>query len=686
MNNLTLSNMGRKISVLAFLFLLIFPMLTPALVSADNWGAVDAQERAKANQVAETDGAAGGFFNGVFLKVGNLIMGIGAMITWFGGKFLEITIDKLILNLGSLLRSGIGASIEVVWTLIRDMANLIFIFGFIYIGISTIINADNSQAKRMLASIIIGALLINFSLYFTKIVIDVSNYLSVEIYKSLLADSSSVSISSKFADVLGIVGIFQMPDPTKFANMTGGGNLSFFFMGAIFMTVTGFVLAAGAVLIIIRFVALVFIMVFSPILFAATVFPQTQSMASDLWKKLINYSLFAPAYLILLTVSLKLLEGFMNSFNPTHATLSSAFVGKADSFGIIMVFVTAIIFMMMSLKIATNFGIHGANTVTGYAKKGMGAFSAGLAARAGRATFGRAANWLSEKDGLKDAAAQRGARGWAARQTLKSSRVVADSSLDARNAFGLGSTLGVGEGRKGGYKTVKDEVKKKEEEFAKSLGEIEDDDVQVKARKEEHVAAEKELRSKEENLRKLRDAAKKERDKYAPGATRTPADQKALDDAEKAVLDAREDIEDHKGTIDKKKAAYEKEKMRRVIGSSYAKPATHHEETDLGKLNGAVKTQEDKIKGLWKGYTGLSEADQEKRRGDIEAENTKLEELKKKRDAFEKAAVADRGYAGVLDNESIWTSWPVGRLARNNRYAGKKMRESRSKGAPKKDD
>ena len=306
--------------------------------------------------------------------MGNFVLFIGSYITWFGGSLLSASIEEFVIKTGSNLATGspIGDAINVVWELIRDICNLAFIFGFIYVGIRTIIDADSSATKRMLASIIIGALLINFSLFFAKIIIDVGNYIAVEIYNTLTTGGTT-DISAKFADILGISGFYKFPDPKEFVNRTAAANIAYFFMATIMLIVAGFVLAAGAVLLMIRFVALILILCFSPILFAATVFPATAGLATDLWKKLINYSFFAPAYLLLLFVSIYVLNGVVMALRGT-STLSCALNNEntgtqcagIGAFSVVLTFGVAIFFLIMSLQVAQKFGVAGGDKAVSF--------------------------------------------------------------------------------------------------------------------------------------------------------------------------------------------------------------------------------------------------------------------------------------------------------------------------------
>lgn len=391
--------------------------------------------------------------------IGNMFLNVASIITWFGGALLEASIQSFILETGTLLKSGtdLGSVIENLWTLIRDIANLAFIFGLIYAGLAMIIKPDSGSAKRTVASVIIAAILINFSLFFVRLIVDVSNYIAVEVNNTMI--SGSGSISEKIGDTLGITSFYKVPK-NNFGDITTGGNFAFYFMGALLLIVAGFVLAAGAILLIIRFVALIFIMIFSPLLFATTIFPQTADIAGKLWRALFNYAFFAPAYLLLLIISIKVLDGFMIALGVKGSAFTEAMADnavKTGAIGVIAYFTAAIMFLIFSLQIAQKFGIKGADKVVGAAKIGMGAATVGLAARGLRYGTGKIAETeLMKKygDKLTAKAGDKGLGGWAARQALKSGRSVGNASFDVRNT-GAGAALGLGAGIEG-YKSQKD--------------------------------------------------------------------------------------------------------------------------------------------------------------------------------------------------------------------------------------
>jgi hypothetical protein len=80
---------------------------------------------------------------------------------------------------------------EKGWAMLRDLANICFIFLIVYTGIKLILTIDSASAKKTLTNIIIVAILINFSLFFTKVVIDTGNVLARVFYNSIKVENQA---------------------------------------------------------------------------------------------------------------------------------------------------------------------------------------------------------------------------------------------------------------------------------------------------------------------------------------------------------------------------------------------------------------------------------------------------------------------------------------------------------------
>ncbi len=322
---------------------------------------------------------------------GYFMLNIGSFFLWMGGQVLELSINELIIKMGANINESLlGVMITKLWGLMRDICNLLFIFGFVWVGIKTIIDADDSGAKRALASLIIAALLINFSLYITKVVIDVSNYTAVEIYNATFVGPADSSLSASFAKSLGLYSFYEK---TPKGEQLAALPLMFYVMAAILLVIAGFVFAAGGFLIITRFAVLVFIMIFSPLLFAARVFPATEDIASKLWKQLISSSFFAPAYLILLLVSAQVTQAIVSTLTKGQDGLAKGLSSGGNNFAVVLAFCVGIMFLILSLKVASQFGMVGAEKTMALAH-GMRKRTQGFA---GRHTLGRAGYALNKK-------------------------------------------------------------------------------------------------------------------------------------------------------------------------------------------------------------------------------------------------------------------------------------------------
>jgi hypothetical protein len=80
---------------------------------------------------------------------------------------------------------GNGDFVNQGWAVIRDIANVLFIFTLLYIAITHILQAGTSGTKKLLTGLIVAALLINFSLFFSKIIIDGGNILARVFYNNI---------------------------------------------------------------------------------------------------------------------------------------------------------------------------------------------------------------------------------------------------------------------------------------------------------------------------------------------------------------------------------------------------------------------------------------------------------------------------------------------------------------------
>ena len=114
------------------------------------------------------------------------------------GWMLNYAINEFIIGFAALFYSDagtpvgtIGPAVDLAWVTVRDIFNLGFIFGLIWIGFKMILNSDDSGTRRWLVYLIMAALLVNFSLFITKFVVDVANITAAQIAQNGFPDVQS---------------------------------------------------------------------------------------------------------------------------------------------------------------------------------------------------------------------------------------------------------------------------------------------------------------------------------------------------------------------------------------------------------------------------------------------------------------------------------------------------------------
>ena len=101
--------------------------------------------------------------------------------------------------------------------------------------------------------------------------------------------------------------------------------------------------------------------------------PGFQKYAQDWWHALINNAIFAPAFVILLLVGLKIVEGLNNAFAQGDQNILEAFTQPGGNVGgLLVTFAIAIGFIIGALMTAQQLSIYGSKQVVGAATKAIG--------------------------------------------------------------------------------------------------------------------------------------------------------------------------------------------------------------------------------------------------------------------------------------------------------------------------
>ena len=213
------------------------------------------------------------------------------------------------------------------WATVRDFSNIFFIIVLLYLAIETILGFSH-EAKKIIVRVIIMALLINFSMFFTKILIDTSNVLALVFYNKIKVQSPN---SGSWKDVAG--GLTNSFNPTTKLNAdffksaaditvpgkppTGSGVsvgtlIGITVIAGAIMLFAAYALFVSALSFLGRLVELFILIIFSPFAFMSWSVPflsGTEYIGWDSWfKRLFSVSFMAPIFMFFLYFIFLLLD------------------------------------------------------------------------------------------------------------------------------------------------------------------------------------------------------------------------------------------------------------------------------------------------------------------------------------------------------------------------------------------
>lgn len=282
--------------------------------------------------IEEFSGPVAKFIFNIFLFY---VFGLGAV--FISSHLLQTVLGDLglvsIIN-NTMVRTG--------WSFVAGLTNMFFILLFVFIALATILKIETFAAKKLLPKLLIVALLVNFSLVFVGIMIDVSNIF----YKTIIGGDTSLVpdilsiLTGSGEDILvtiivmvaSLIVLFIIPFSSPFAQMglvvlivaTGfiGYLLVWAVQGMMFFMMSGILLTYVFLFSARTFVLQLLAMV-SPIAFLCSVLPSTKKYWDDWLKMVVEWNTFGIVTLLFLVVGLR----GANAIFPLEASSPISFSG-----------------------------------------------------------------------------------------------------------------------------------------------------------------------------------------------------------------------------------------------------------------------------------------------------------------------------------------------------------------------
>lgn len=400
-----------------------------------------------------------------------LVLAPSYSIAAISGFFLDYVLLGTITSGSYSENSGMGTIAVIGWKLIRDFTNLLFIFALFAVAFNLILNVNTSggtgasngfglDPKRTIARILLMALLVNFSFFLSRSIIDISNQVGYVFFNKIsitggtnYVDSNSDNNSGLIGGVYDALGIKSVSlavlanadpqslvlnsvadsggDSIKIAGFTAWGSydwktyiamLQVSLISSLFNFFLAFIFISIGVVLLGRTIGLIFGIILSPIAFVSFAIPSLENQPhigfSNWFSEFTKLAVTAPVLLFFLYLIVTFLKTpFISSDQAGFLATASFIVIKLSAVGGLLMMARKVtkelagragqIASKIAVGVATTVAVVGATAATGGAAA-VGAMGRRYAVNKGREL---AANGISRATGQDVEAIQQRMKG-----------------------------------------------------------------------------------------------------------------------------------------------------------------------------------------------------------------------------------------------------------------------------------
>lgn len=373
--------------------------------------------------------------------------------------FLTISINPATYGVSG---NAVETGIQSAWQITRDLANIGFIFALFVAAFGLIVGRDieSFSPKKTVIRVVIMALLVNFSLFFCRIIIQTADIFSHVLANQITVGNTantSVDIIAKTLKEKGIKTVsLQMvknvnPQTlfanSKISNVTSGKNTAYLIVGSLIFFILIILIAMFVqmgMLFLGRIVGLWMGIIVAPLAFVSFAIPflaDNKYIGFENWlKNFTKLAFLTPLYLFFVYLAAVLLKIGIGAEIATILSTDNSFylVNVAGIvIGTMIPLLISLFILMQGKKYATEMaGVIGemVGKVSGVVSAvAMGAATGGTGMLA-RQTLGRAGAAIGNSRGLTDAASKGGFSGMLARNAMKMGDKTSAMSFDVRNS------------------------------------------------------------------------------------------------------------------------------------------------------------------------------------------------------------------------------------------------------------
>ncbi len=247
------------------------------------------------------------------------------------GILFDYSIELAVNSAEFIQRIGV---VDPTWTFVRDLLNMTFIFVLLWIAVHIILQKGSYTIKGDVVRVIVVAILINFSLFAAKAMVDGSNIVTLQLYQATKSDGTTAlqstnpsTISSRIMNTLGLASIYNFSDITGNATKTvegcgdaHGAIIKVAIFGSIFMIIIGLAFLMVGILFFVRMANIVFLFITSPLWVWGHIMDQGvfATLKNNWWKRMMYVIRFPVVFMLFMFVAMFVftkLFGISNGLN-----------------------------------------------------------------------------------------------------------------------------------------------------------------------------------------------------------------------------------------------------------------------------------------------------------------------------------------------------------------------------------
>lgn len=376
----------------------------------------------------------------VFVFMGILVIIAGVLFDW------AINPDNfmMVMNLKAIYTG---------WQVVRDFFNLAFILVLLFSAFCTVFQVEKYHLKKILLTLVIMALLVNFSYAIARFIIDVANVTMYYILSTAFPDlGNKTGIVTGIAQFTGIV--YDLA-PSGLTGLIGKSATVKMLCSIVFLFILASTLLIIGILFLIRIVVLAILVIFSPVGFVAGIFPGTKNYADKWWDQLFKQAFFGVIMSFMLYISIMIMKEMQDTGGIAEKMklFAGQITGKGANYSEIittaLLMAIPITLLWMGIIVSQQMGAYGAATAKKLGTGAMGKFSGLNAVKRGYKAYqsrrqeaqksGLATRWghglASQQDRLRAVVAERGGIGGGRGARDAKNRYEADRLKAADDAY-----------------------------------------------------------------------------------------------------------------------------------------------------------------------------------------------------------------------------------------------------------